>query len=182
MGKDDRSNVAALHHHSAHCTQLLLQANHPGAYRGKNAHPRGSVGNDLIAQQAGDIFAVKQHAVVSLARFKGNGGFCRKFLQAAALVQRQLRTQRLQSEGAIHGAGFKVEQAEMPGQMPGNCALSSAGWSVNGYDYLPDRSPSRTGSCRPSTWRRPAAFFPSQSWPPPDSWCSRTPALGWWYC
>jgi hypothetical protein len=27
----------------------------------------------------------------------------------------------------------------MPGQMPGNCALSSAGWSVNGYDYLPAR-------------------------------------------
>jgi hypothetical protein len=43
-----------------------------------------------------------------------------------SIFQRQTGAQRLQGEGAVHGASLKVQQAEMLRQTPGNGALSGA--------------------------------------------------------
>ena len=66
---------------------LLLQADHPGANGGKDADARGGVGHGLIADQAGDVFAVEQDAILFLARFKANRGLGGKLFQARALIQ-----------------------------------------------------------------------------------------------
>ena len=114
-----------------------MQANHPGANGGKDAYPGGGVGDRLIADQAGYVLAVEQDAILFLAGFKADGGFSGKAFQARALIQRECRAQRLQGEGAVHGARFQVQQAKMPGQMAGNGALSRACRAVNGDDDLP---------------------------------------------
>ena len=75
VGKDNRANVAALHHHPALCAHLLLQADHPGANGGKDAYPGCCVGDDLIAEQAGNVFAVEQNAIFRFARFQADRGF-----------------------------------------------------------------------------------------------------------
>jgi hypothetical protein len=139
MGKDNGADVAALHDHATGFAQLLLQANHPGANGGKDADARGRVGDDLIAQQAGDVFAVEQDAVFLLARLEMNGGFGGELFKARGGRPEAGRRAAPSGEGAVHGAGFKVEQAEMAGQMPGNGALAGAGGPVNRDDHLPAR-------------------------------------------
>ena len=86
--------------------------------------------------QAGDIFAVEQNAVVLLRRARDGWWFRRRVLPGRAVVEREAGAQRLKGEGAIHGAGFKVEQAKMAGQMAGDGALARAGGPVDGDDDL----------------------------------------------
>ena len=85
VGKDHGADVAAFHHHAACRAQLLLQADHPGANGGKNADARSGVGHGLIANQAGDVFAVEQNTVLLFAGLEANGGFGGKLFKAAAL-------------------------------------------------------------------------------------------------
>ena len=86
-----------------------------------------------------DVFPVEKDTVVLIAGLEVNGGFRGKPFQASVLVQGQSGAQRLQGEGTVHGAGFKVKQTKMPGQTPGNGALASAGWPVDRNDYLSPR-------------------------------------------
>ena len=88
MGKDDGADVAAFHHHAAAGAQLLLQADHPGANGGKDADPRGGVGDDLVADQAGDVFVVEQDAIFLFAGLQADGGFRGEGFQGCAVVQR----------------------------------------------------------------------------------------------
>ena len=74
MGEDDRSNVAAFHHHPAFGAHLLLQSNHPGADSRKDADPGRAVGDSLVANQSGYVFAVEQNAILIRATFEPDGG------------------------------------------------------------------------------------------------------------
>ena len=56
---------------------------------------------------------------------------CGQALKGRAVVQRDFFAQRFEREGAVHGAGFKIEQTEVPGQVAGDGALSCAGRTVD---------------------------------------------------
>ena len=75
MGKDDGADVAAFHDHPTLSAELLLQADHPGAYRRKNAHARSSVGDGRIADQACHVLVIEQNAIFILAGIEADGSF-----------------------------------------------------------------------------------------------------------
>ena len=139
MGKDHCADVAALHHHSAAGAERLLQAHHPGANGREDAYARGCFSHRRAANDSGYVFAIQQDAVLLIAGLQTNRGSGGKAFQATALIQRQSRPEGLQGEGTIHGAGFKIEQAKMPRQMPRDGALSRPGRSIDGDDCLPRR-------------------------------------------
>ncbi len=123
-----------------------MQADHPGANGGKDTHTGGRIGDRVIADEAGYVLVVEEDTIflfaglggggVRFAGFQADGGFSGQALEARTLVQRQVQTKRLEGEGAIHGARLEVEQTKMPGQMPGDGALSRTGRAINGDDDL----------------------------------------------
>ena len=139
LGKDDRADIAALHDDSALGDQFLLHLDHPGANGRMNTHARGGIGDGLIAQQAGHVLTVEQDAIALLAGFEANGSVRGKSFQGRALVQRHSCPEGLEREGAVHGAGFQIQQAKVAGQMAGNGTLSRAGWPVNSDNNFANR-------------------------------------------
>ena len=105
--------MLAFHHHPARCAQLLLQPDHPGANGCVDARPRGAIGNRLVADQAGHIFAVQEDAIVLFAGLQTDGRLRGQRFQGGAIFKGDARAQGLQGEGTIHCAGFKIQQAEI---------------------------------------------------------------------
>ena len=148
MGKDDGADVAALHDHSAFGGKLLLQADHPGANGGKDTHTGGRIGDRVIADEAGYVLVVEEDTIFLFAGLGGGGAVDDHPLphldgrrpgqscHGVAVVRRCSQFQGQRGHGAIHGARLEVEQTKMPGQMPGDGALSRTGRAINGDDDL----------------------------------------------
>jgi hypothetical protein len=109
----------------------------------------------LIANQAGHVFAVKQHAVVLFGWLQLDRGFGGKTFQPRAVVQRDTCSKRLEGKSSVHGAAFKVEQAKMSRKMAGDCTLARAGRAVNGDDDFAGRS----NASQKAFFRTHARFF-----------------------
>jgi hypothetical protein len=124
MGKDDSADVAAFHDDAAGLGKLLLEADHPGANDGEDTDFGGRVGDGLIAKQAGDVFTVEQDAVFIFAGLEMNGGFSGEGFKGGVVVKREANAESLEAEGAVHGACFQIEEAEMAGQMAGYGAFA----------------------------------------------------------
>ena len=55
-------------------------------------------------------------------------------MQGRLFVEGEVVFDRLEGEGAVHGAGFEVEEAEAAGEVGGEGALAGAGGPVDGDD------------------------------------------------
>ena len=113
--------------------KLLLRAPSRRELRGR-CHARSCVGDGRIADQAGDVFVVEQHAVFFFARLEADGGFGGELFESHVIAQRQFVSQGLQCERAIHGAGFEIQQAELARKMSGDGAFACSGRTVDGDD------------------------------------------------
>ena len=60
-----------------------------------------------------------------------NAGFGGEGLKCGFVVELKAGAESLEAEGAVHRAGFKVEEAEVAGQMAGNGTFAGSRWPVN---------------------------------------------------
>ena len=134
VGKNDRPDVAAFHDHAAAAAEIALEFDHPRANVGMNADARGSLGNVGIADAFGDVGAVEKDTIAVTVGFEADIGVTGETLERECIVEVVVGEDRFQGEGAIHGAGFEIEKAEVLGEMPGDGALAGASGAVNGDD------------------------------------------------
>ena len=145
MRKDDGPDVSAFHYDAAASAEFLLQTNHPGANCGEDADARSSIGDGGVANEASDVFPIEENAVVLIARIEADRGFPGEKFEGSGLIERNFVAQSLEGEGTIHGAGFEIEQTEMPGEVPGDGGFARSGGTVDGDDWLPVRLKRRRG-------------------------------------
>jgi len=134
VGEDDGADVAAFHDHATRGGQLLLQADHPGTDLGMDADPGGSVGDFRVAQPGSHIDSVEENEIALVGGLQMDGCLGGERKQRGYVVERDARGQRLEGEGAVHGAGFKIEQAVVLGEVPGDGAFARACRTINGDD------------------------------------------------
>jgi hypothetical protein len=99
-----------------------------------DADPRRRVSDLRIADEACDIFAIEQNAVLVLAGFEADGGFMGQSVELGGGVKRNFGSKGFEGKGAVHGAGFKIQQAEMAGEMARNGAFARTCRAVDGDD------------------------------------------------
>lgn len=134
VGKDDGADVAAFHDDAALTAHGALQVNHPGSDGGMDADAGGSLGDGGLAQRGGNIDAVEEDAVAAGGWLELDGGGAGERLEVPGVVGVDAGVECLAGEGAVHGAGLKIEEAEVCGKMAGDGAFAGSGGSVNRDD------------------------------------------------
>ena len=134
VGEDDGADVAAFHDDTAFTAEVALEVDEPGANGGVNADTGGSLGDVGVANAFGDVFAVEEDAVACAIRAEDDFGIVREAFEGRGVVEVVIAQDGLEREGAIHGAGFKIEQAEMLREMAGDGALAGSSRAVDGDD------------------------------------------------
>ena len=134
LGKDLGADVSALHDHAAAGAHFLLPGDHPLPHSGMDRHPRGGLGDVGFAHSLAHVAAVEEHPVAAHAGFKQNARVVRQLDQRGLVVERYIPLDRLQGQGAVHGAALQVHVAQLAGQARGDGALAGAGGAVNGDD------------------------------------------------
>ena len=107
---------------------------------GVNADPRGSLGDVGVANAFGDVGSIEKDAVAGAIGFESNIGIAGETLQGTGVVEILVGHDGLEGKGAVHGAGFEVEQAEVLREMAGDGALAGAGGAVDGDDRAASHS------------------------------------------
>ena len=78
--------------------------------------------------------AVEQDAVAFELRLERDAGASGEVEEGSLFVEGVVVFDGLEGEGAVHGTGFEVEEAEAAGEMRGEGALAGAGGTVDGDD------------------------------------------------
>ena len=78
--------------------------------------------------------AVEQDAVAFELRLEGDAGAAGEVEQGRFFVEGVVVLDGFEGEGAVHGSGFEVEEAEAAGEVGGEGALAGAGGAVDGDD------------------------------------------------
>ena len=78
--------------------------------------------------------AVEQDAVAFELRLEGDAGAGGEVHEGRLFVEGVVVLDGLEGEGAVHGSGFEVEEAEAAGEMGGEGAFAGAGGPVDGDD------------------------------------------------
>ena len=95
----------------------------------------GGGGSDVRARGCGGRRpAVEQDAVAFELGLEGDAGVGGEFEQRSLLVEGEVVLDGLEGEGAVHGSGLEIEEAEAAGEVGGEGALASASGTVDGDD------------------------------------------------
>ena len=138
--KNNGADVAPFHHDAAPATEFSLQIDHPGAYAGVDAHPRSALGHIGITDALRDVLPIEKNTIRGAVGLEADLGVARQPLERARIVEILVALDRLQGEGAIHGAGFQIQQTEVMGEMARDSALARAGGAVDGDDRAASHS------------------------------------------
>ena len=101
-----------------------------------NRDPRGGLGHIRLAHSLAYFAAVKQDPIAAHAGLEENAGVVRQFDQGGFVVEGYIPFDRLQRQGAVHGAAFQIYVAQLARQARCNRALARAGRAVDGNDEL----------------------------------------------
>ncbi len=134
-GEDNRSLVAALGDERA-----LLLANlslltdeflaDPGVVGGDV----GDLGDGGLPEEVGNVAVIEQEECGGAGEVEAEGK------EAAALgdavgVGEDVLFEGVEGDGAVHGAGIELRDAELTGQLKCGGGLSRTGWAIDGYNH-----------------------------------------------
>ena len=94
----------------------------------------GGLGDVGVADAAGDVEAVEVNAVAFALGLEGDFGVRGQGEEGGFFVEVEVALDGFEGEGAVHGPGFEVEEAEFSGEVGGEGALACSGRAVDG-DY-----------------------------------------------
>ena len=83
---------------------------------------------------AGLLALAMSHAVAVEAGLEVDVGGVSERAERSGIVGRDASCERLEGEGAVHGAAFDIEQAETLGEGAGDGALPCSGGTIDGND------------------------------------------------
>jgi hypothetical protein len=132
VGEDGGSDVAALHDDSARGAECALLIDHPGPELGVDGYLRCRGCDVRVADTAGDIAPVEEDAIAFHERLQGDACISGEVEEGVFFVEGEIAFDGLEGEGAIHGAGFEIEEAKAAGEMGGEGALPCPCGAVDG--------------------------------------------------
>ena len=134
MGEDDGADVAAFHDDVALRAERLLQ----------RTSQRRMGGWTLTSDAAAVICGVRscsvtsapieQDAIAIRAGFEAHLRGVGERFERGGVAGGDAGVERLEGEGAVHGAAFEIEQAEALGESAGDGALPGTGGTIDGND------------------------------------------------
>ena len=134
VGKDGGADVAAFHDDATGFAEGALLLDHPCAQMRMDGDLGGGGGDVGLADAAGDVEGVEQDAVAFELRLEGDARATGEIHERRFFVEGVVVFDGLEGEGAVHGTGLEVEEAEAAGEMRGEGAFAGAGWAVDGDD------------------------------------------------
>jgi len=132
VGEDGGTDVAAFHDDAAGLTEGALLGDHPDAEAGVDGDAGGGGGDVGVADAAADVAAVEEDAVAIAQRFELDGGVGGEVEEGLLVVEVEIAVDGLKGEGAVHGAGFEVEETEAAGQVGGDSGFPGTGGAIDG--------------------------------------------------
>lgn len=132
VGEDDGADIAALHDEIVGFGESLLLGDHFAADARDGGNAGGGIGDGLIANGLGDVFAVQQDLSGLLQLDVGGQG---KLLQAMPVIQAGANAQCPQSDGPVHGACVDVQVTQAAGDTASDGAFARTGRAVNRHHH-----------------------------------------------
>ncbi len=93
---------------------------------------RGPGGDVFVADAAGDVGAVEENDVAFELGLELDAGAGGELEEGLFFVEAEVVFDGFKGEGAVHGAGFEVQEAGGAGEMGGEGALAGTGGAVDG--------------------------------------------------
>ncbi len=134
IGKDLGADVAAFHDDASGHSESALLGDHPGAEPGVDGDAGGGGGDVGLADAAADVHFVEQDAVAIAIGFEGDGGVVGEIEERGRFVEVEIVLDGLEGEGAVHGSGLEVQEAEATREVGGEGRFTGAGRAIDGDD------------------------------------------------
>ena len=134
VGKDGGADIAAFHDDASGLAEGALLLDHPGAETRMDGDLGGGGGDVGLADAAGDVDGVEQDAIAFELGLECDASAAGEIHERRLFVEGEVVLDGLEGEGAVHGSGFEIEEAEAAGEMGGEGAFTGAGRTVDGDD------------------------------------------------